>query len=97
MASPEGADFGWLSWCTGNEFELHKLTKSFRFTISASASATVLQINSYNDLKSLPRVEASLLYSPLWECLDFEKMLDEGIDAVQLNLSNDPFSHDAEK
>jgi hypothetical protein len=93
-ATPENADYGWKEWCESNEFNMDRLNKHFKFKLSQQAN--ILQINCVEDLKSLPKAEppqiggAKLPSSIMsWVLLDFEKLLQNGVDAIQVNISND--------
>lgn len=83
-ASPVDAEFGWIDWCEQEEFREYKNWNHFIFTLKNDAN--VLHIKSVDDLHNLPRTRpdvADMIY------LDFEKMKESGIDAIELHLSMD--------
>ena len=86
-ASPIGCDFGWKEWCERNEFRDCTDENSFRFKLSDNAN--LLIINSVDDLNGLPVVENPLIKISMWICLDFEKLVEDGVDAIQVNMSSD--------
>jgi hypothetical protein len=47
----------------------------------------VLHIYSIKDLDSLPQIKNEFCSS--WVCLDFEKIMENGIDAIELHLSEE--------
>lgn len=80
-ASDINAHYGWRDWCITNNFETERLKKSFTFTLINCAN--VLTIDSIEALKKLPIKETSYP----WTCLDFERLKDEGVDAIEVNIS----------
>ena len=87
--SPVGCEYGWKEWCDDNSFRDCTEDNSFQFSLHHDAN--ILQINSVADLDRLPKVDN--IYPMSWVLLDFEKLLENGIDAIQLNLSNDTDKH----
>lgn len=85
-ASPADAELGWKDWCTSEDFHTNRLLDSFTFELSENSK--ILHIRSIRDLKSLPRQE-NLPFEPPWVCLDFEKLLADGWDAIELHLSEE--------
>lgn len=83
-ASPVDAKFGWKDWCKRNNFRKIEEENSFTFTLRDSA--TVIHIHSDNDLEELPKQKSS---SPLSVCLDFETMKEQGVDAIEVHISDD--------
>lgn len=83
-ASPVDAKWGWKDWCKSENFNLNRLDDSFTFTLKDGA--TVAHIFDVGYLERLPRLGS--MFS-LWVCLDFEKLLADGCDAVELHLSED--------
>lgn len=80
------APFGWKQWCEREAFALHRFGYSFTFTLSPEAK--VLTISSTLDLHGLPHggnfgLDLGMV------CLDFEELLRQGYDAVELELSRD--------
>ncbi len=85
-ASPVDAEFGWKDWCKENEFNMCRMGCSFTFELSPEAN--VLHICSADSLDGLPRVENEWSL-PEWCMLDFEKLIEQGYDAIELILSAD--------
>lgn len=88
-ASPVDAEFGWYEWCNKENFNTRRLSDSFMFTLSEKAR--VVHIRSVADLKELHDQE-----HPGWckgylpfKSIDFEKLLADGVDAVELHLSEE--------
>lgn len=89
-ASPIDSDFGWMEWCIDADFNLDKLLTHFKFTLSDRAK--VLFVNKLSDVDnyvSMPdelnimfrsNSTSSLLYN-----LDFEQMIKDGYDAIELS------------
>jgi hypothetical protein len=95
--SLENASYGWKEWCKGQDFHTYKLEKHFIFTLAPNAN--ILQINSKDDLLTLPKAESPIVNGKEfptsimpWVLLDFEKLLADGVDAIQLNMSSDTAS-----
>jgi hypothetical protein len=92
--SPENARYGWKEWCEDQEFHTDKLESHFRFTLAPHAN--ILQINNKEDLNVLPKAGSPVVNGKEfpksampWVLLDFEKLLADGVDAIQVNMSND--------
>jgi len=92
--SPENASYGWSDWCKDQDFHTGKLEASFRFTLAPHAN--ILQIDNKENLVELPKAEIPTVNGkafpmpPMpWVYLDFERLLADGIDAIQVNMSND--------
>lgn len=85
-ASPVDAEFGWKEWCEREDFRECSLGCSFTFTLSPEAK--VLYIDDVGKLNGLPEAEYEFALSE-WRLLDFEKLLEQGYDAVEMNLSSD--------
>lgn len=88
-ASRVNALYGWKDWCKDNDFRDCREDNCFRFSVSENAN--VLTINSVDDLKGLPKAKQPVpVESSLWDnYLDFEQLLLNGIDAVEVNISSD--------
>ena len=86
-ASPIGCKFGWKEWCEREGFADCDLENSFTFTLSEDAN--ILHLNSVDDLDNLPRAKHRFSVKSAWAQLDFEKLYESGIDAIQLNLSEE--------
>ena len=83
-ASAVDSYFGWKDWCTREKFNTTRLKFNFRFTLSETAR--VLHIYTAKQLKDLPRIEENM---DMWCCLNFEKLLADGWDAIELHLSEE--------
>lgn len=87
-ASAVDSGYGWSDWCEGNDFNTHRLQQSFTFKLSESAN--VMHIRSVTDLDGLPDQKLlEYLGKPLWKTIDFEKLLADGVDAIELHLSEE--------
>jgi len=87
-ASPVGAQNGWKDWCESEDFRACEKDNSFKFTLSVNAN--VLHIRSVDDLRGLPRNNGIVGYGSInkyW--LDFEKLLANGVDAIEVHISED--------
>jgi len=87
-ASPIGAKLGWKDWYEGNDFRVERLEDSFQFTLSSNAN--IINLYSADQLHNLPKAKQEFM--PIlnsWVYLDFEKLKDDGVDAVQVNISDD--------
>lgn len=93
-ASPIDASWGWYDWCHSEKFCTDRLYESFTFTLSEKAK--VIHIRSVADLEKLPEQKLSERFRDTipwsWKCVDFEKLLADGIDAVELHLSEENLS-----
>ena len=85
--SPVGCAYGWKEWCESSQFTECNESNSFKFGISDNAN--ILRISSVSDLDGLPRFEKQFISFSSWIVLDFEKMLLDGVDAIELNISGD--------
>ena len=81
-ASPVNAEYGWKDWCEAENFRDCNSEESFLFRLKDVAK--VYHIRSMQDVKSMPLIETGITtyYVP-----DFEKMLTDGWDAIELHLS----------
>lgn len=87
-ASPIDAPFGWKQWCEDINYVDCDLTKSFCFTLDKNAN--VIHLNSSEDCRRLPLVQLDPFFQSLTAYQvfpDFEKLKNNGIDAIQFNLS----------
>ena len=84
-ASPVGAAMGWKEWCEQEEFMLERLETFCTFSVREDAH--IYQINSKEDIDAMPKQS---LQAPIRcdDAIDFEKMLADGVDAIQYNLSS---------
>ena len=83
-ASPVDAEFGWIDWCEREDFCKYRVSECFEFILSDTAK--VLHIYGVEQLDDLPRQDECLAS---WVCLDFEQLLSDGWDAVELHLSEE--------
>jgi len=86
-ASPVGCGFGWKEWCEREHFVGCHEENSFTFTLSEDAN--ILYINSVDDLNSLPKAKTLIPTELTWTNLDFEKLYENGVDAIQVNMSEE--------
>ena len=87
-ASRVDAKYGWANWCNDINVFSAMFKRSFQFTLSNNAK--ILEIHCMEDLSELPKRKnfwSPLMISKIFP--DFEKMMDDGIDAVELFLSDD--------
>lgn len=82
--SPVGAGFGWKDWCDRENYMDCTEENSFTFTIKDDAH--VLHIRSGANLGGLPMIKEE--YGKIY--LDFEKLRELGVDAIELHLSENP-------
>ena len=88
-ASSVDAEFGWRDWCEREKFRSCEIENAFIFKLKDEAN--VVHIYSKKDLFELPRMKNE--YAPSsWYCLDFEKMMIDGVDAIELHLSEEDTS-----
>ena len=83
-ASPVDARNGWKDWCINEHFHVDRLKESFTFTLSDTAN--VLHLYDVEQLRDLPQLTMRFM---TWTCLDFEQLLADGYDAVELHLSDE--------
>ena len=89
-ASDIKADQPWEKWCIDNDFRIDKLDKNFKFTLDDSAN--IVEWTAKADLKQVPTQDLSgylpeYLFDTMGVVPDFEKMVEDGVDAIKLNLS----------
>lgn len=82
-ASPVDAVYGWKEWCSENDFG--DLSRSFTFSITSTAN--IRHIGRTSDMDDMPKLE-TVSFVP-WVCLDFEKILADGIDGLEVHMSKD--------
>lgn len=83
-ASEAVAAYGWKDWCKENEYAECKDENSFKFILYDNAN--IIKINNQQQLKILPTVKTDFCS---WVCPDFEKLVNEGVDAIDFVLSDD--------
>lgn len=81
-ASPICVEFGWKDWCESENFKEYPESCCFTFTLP---EANILYISNVENLKDLPTKGSD----HWWTCLDFEKLMKSGYDAVEVNISSD--------
>lgn len=86
-ASPVNADYGWKEWCKNENFRECSEDNALYFTLAAGAN--IIHIRRLEDLKDLPEDNTALFKLSDTVFLDFEKMRNSGIDAIELHLSED--------
>ena len=86
-ASRIDAEFGWRDWCKETGFCLEHLNRSFEFTISDDANK--IEIHSVLDLQKLPQQKKPNRMFENWFMPDFESLLAQKCDAIELFLSDD--------
>ena len=82
-ASPVKSKYGWVDWCNQEEFNLDRLSTSFKFILKPGAK--VAHIRNRNDLYKLPSRSNDFCYS-----IDFEAAA-KRYDAIELHLTEDPY------
>lgn len=84
-ASRVDAKHGWRNWCECEEFRLEDLNTHFRFLITPAAK--VAHLYTSKDLDRLPRRNDCF---DRWDEFypDFEQMVKDGCDAIELHLSS---------
>jgi len=87
-ASQVGCEFGWKEWCDSSKFK--DCTKENSFTFTLAENANILYINSVDDLEPLPKIK-SIIPDGIssWVTLDFEALMKDGVDAIQVDMSNE--------
>jgi hypothetical protein len=86
-ASAVDATWGWKDWCKENDFM--DCTEDNSFSFHLAPTANVLVIDNIDCLEDLPRAECGEFSHDLWVSLDFEKLRDSGVDAIEYVLSAD--------
>lgn len=84
-ASNMESKHGWKQWCEDNDFRECNENNSFCFVLKDNAN--VIHLYREDDMKNLPKVVNDQFPEISKQCLDFEKMLAEGVDAIELHLS----------
>lgn len=86
-ASPVDAAFGWKDWCEVEDFRSYGSDTCFKFTLREGSK--VLLIDNDDNLVDLPKYVGPDFSHTMWVSLDFEELMRQGYDAVELNLSAD--------
>lgn len=85
-ASPIDAKMGWKYWCEAEEFRECKESNAFCFTLRDDSH--VLTITNTEQLRSIPQ-QNDVQFLTLWKALDFETLVQSGVDAVEVTLFAD--------
>lgn len=89
-ASRTNAKYGWKDWCEDKCFRGCKKENSFSFYLKQNAN--VIHLYSVDDLICLPQnqsMQSMYKFSTPTTYLDFERMLRNGIDAIEIHISED--------
>lgn len=84
-ASPIDSEYGWKDWCVSESFRDCNEDDSFIFILATGAKVMIL--DSVDKLVLVPHVEQE--HSVTWQCLDFEKIVELGYDAILYLQSED--------
>jgi hypothetical protein len=87
-ASPIEGNNNWKDWCEREHFRNCRKNNSFKFVLKGNAN--VLRVNSCDDLEDIPQFNTAkkqILVN--WVLPNFEQLLQDGIDAIEYNLSGD--------
>lgn len=77
-ASRESSSFGWKEWCHDNNWECD-MSLYFKFVLQDESRKYI--ISCLDDIIRLPLCDN---LQCRWYCIDFEKCLEMGIDAIEL-------------
>lgn len=86
-ASPVDSDFGWADWCEFEDYNTKSLKKSFTFELTDDAN--VLLIEDRADYMICPHVTVDETCWLRWPPIDFEELLRQGVDAVEVRFGKD--------
>ena len=94
-ATPVGAELGWKEWCEEVGLETERLKSFFEFSLSEDAK--VLEISKEEDIDALPLYIEEMAERMMrrfgdafqTKPIDFEKLIEDGVDAVLFNASAD--------
>ena len=87
-ASRVDAPLGWKEWCERENFRVCDEINSFKFTLSPTAN--IITIDSMEALENLPSyytLKTEKIGNNTSFYLNFEIMVKDGVDAVELKLS----------
>lgn len=82
-ASRFGIEQNWFEWCRENNFRLYDEKNYFIFYLTEQAK--VVTINKKEDIGKLPIIRQDKIST----LIDFEQMLRNGVDAIELTNIND--------
>lgn len=85
-ASRTDAQYGWKHWCEQENFRDCREDNSFMFKLSDKAN--ILYINCVEDVHKLPDQKTDIELTCI-KTVDFEQLIENGIDAIEFNISND--------
>lgn len=97
-ASPVDAKYGWIEYCKGNDLWPNEKDRRFkfwhyepdnRFFFKLQENAVVYHIFCMEDLFNLPERSGYVRDEDHTYRIDFEKAVKEGIDAIELHLSDE--------
>lgn len=91
-ASRIDANYGWDKWCKDNEFHIEKLNKYFTFTLENKAK--ILEIHSVEDMEGIPIQKFNDLLFKINYYPDFEAIINQGYDAIELFMSSASYAQD---
>ncbi|MDD2973462.1 MAG: hypothetical protein PHE02_15190 [Lachnospiraceae bacterium] len=86
-ASPINAEYGWKKWCTDEEFM--DCTEDQSFTFAVRDDAKILHLRKSEDLMNVPKIIDPKYRALTKNNMDFEQLISDGYDAVELHLSDD--------
>lgn len=93
-ASPINTSFGWKEYLKRSlDIELD-LEDSFKFILADEAN--VVHIYSIDDLKRLPLLDYNSITTNIF-FIDFEQLLSDGIDAIELHLTEEKILENAKE
>lgn len=76
--------YGWKQWCDDNDFWNKSADKIPSFIFSLKDTANIKTINTLEDLKELPECKREHIGVQDQYLIDFEKCIEEGIDAIDI-------------
>lgn len=76
----------WIEYCLDMEWN-NRIDTHFDFDIAKSAN--IVKISDISDLNNLPKLEPIRDYAMASVYLDFEKMVKDGVDAIEVIMNND--------
>lgn len=90
-ASPVNAETGWLQWCINEQFIDYE--KDNFFTFKLSDFARVLHLRCVEDVHNLPKDSSA--YTMRLVAPDFEALVRQGYDAMEIHISECPSLYSA--
>ena len=92
-ASPVNAEYGWKEWNTDRHYVEIIDEISFKFTLKEDAK--IIHIYSVYDLESLPKEKMPDIpnFDSAMVFLDFEALMKQGYDAIELHFSEEDRSN----